>query len=134
FGCDAERDTLIVVDDDLFILDVWQHLEHDLIMTFSSPEKFLNAISNNEISLKRIRAIVVDYYFDGSTTGIDLVRTLQEKGIAAPMFLATNSPNLNIHHETGMTNRLDKDPYTAHKQLHDLLRSEEPHVSRVLTV
>ena len=87
--------TLIVVDDCPFIRDMWKSQINDKIglHIFSSPEEVLSSSKIFDALKDKKTCVVSDYYFDNGRemNGIQLGRSLRERGFLGPLYLSTNA-------------------------------------------
>lgn len=87
---DDLKPTAVLVDDDIFYRELLANVVGDVrMLTFASPEEFLEAIELGSIKLESIDAFILDYYFTDSSgmNGLDLAAILKQK----------TSPHSTIH-------------------------------------
>lgn len=84
-----------VVEDNVFLLELWREQLGDEVCVFESPEEFFLA-ANTPNFLDGLDAVITDYYFDekSSATGADVARFLQQRDFSAKVFLASDSIGL----------------------------------------
>ena len=87
-----DRVKVAVVEDNIFLLELWREQFGDEVCLFSSPEEFFTAAENPEF-LPSLNAAITDYYFDekSSATGADIARFLHLKAFGGKVLLASDS-------------------------------------------
>ena len=82
-----------VVDDDAVVLMAWEFEDADYPCdTYSSPEDFLNRVSQDKGYAETITAVVTDFYFDNSEmSGIRFAQKIKEICPALDVYLSTNA-------------------------------------------
>ena len=85
--------TIIVVDDDPFMLEQWEEIKGYGIVTFSSPESLLSHYNGARDLPNDLLAFVLDFSFTGSTlNGVQLAEEIVSKHGKRNIFLATDRP------------------------------------------
>src|SRR5690606_38030801 len=77
---------LLVLEDNIYFINAWKELYEDgEVVAFSSPEKFLNEITDRKGMLREFDVIITDYHFRTSNiTGSKLcheIKTIQPDAI-----------------------------------------------------
>jgi signal transduction histidine kinase len=87
------RKRLVVVDDDVFMREAWEALHGEAeVLTWEHPQAFQAACERHPELLGSIDYLVTDFYFEHQAeTGVAFALALRDAGLAAPIFLSSNS-------------------------------------------
>ena len=88
----ALRPRVVVVDDETYVLDAWQRIMTDAVVTvFDNPYSFYDNIIDNPLELANTSCIILDYFFKGTDVEKEnLVRAARRKGFMRPIILSSN--------------------------------------------
>lgn len=118
--------TIIVVEDSLWILEVWKlqtkALKNVTLHCYPGPAELKADFA--KVSTYRDCVYVLDYFFDDerSIRGPDLADWLRTAGVTAPIYLASDVTHLDANESASFTGRLSKDPTQAIAALASLLQ------------
>lgn len=87
----SRAELVIVVDDDVFIREAWQHrLKETGCMVFATPAAVLAWIDAKPTELEGVAGFVLDYYLEADLNGIELAARIRERG-SWPILLSTDA-------------------------------------------
>ena len=62
-----ETPQILIVEDDLFIGEIWSKDLGKNGIVFSKPEELLEAISQKKIDIRKVKVVVTDFFFDNNS-------------------------------------------------------------------
>lgn len=116
-GCELKigrsRPLVLVVDDDPFILELWQGAMIDAdVRTVSSSREFWHLFAELKRTSTEVTAVILDYYLSDHSfedTGVEVATRLRAEGFERPIVLSTH--RMFDHGSLGLFDRvIDKAP------------------------
>lgn len=104
------RPVVAIIDDDCFIRELWNMQSEEIhACLYSSPEEFLNDIKINPARMETFDAIVIDYYFDESSTyrGDQLARKIRHQ-VRVPIIISSDISDLAPEVSLAFDGRIEK--------------------------
>lgn len=89
-----KQQSLVLIDDCRIQRFSWASLSElkDVLITFESPEEFLDAVKRDSLLMRESKAIVIDQYFKKSSSynGTEFAAKLRAMGYKKPLFLCSD--------------------------------------------